>query len=117
MRRRSLLVLLSALGLAALPLRAQNPSPEIQSVLKDRLVGKNDLRVDDLPKAKPTPEQLKRLDNKASYERYDVPYPKNMADGFAYAIFRFKDTGEIWIQRTGGFAGVSELYVVPAKPK
>jgi hypothetical protein len=114
--KKTLFVLPVAVGLLVLPLHAENPSPEIEKVLKDRLVEKHDLRLNDLTGARPTPEQTKRLEDKASYERYNVPYPQNMADGFSYSIYRFKATGEMWITKTGGFAGISELYILP-KPK
>lgn len=95
---------------------AADPSPEIQRVLKERLVGDHDLKVKDLIATKPTPEQNKRLEDKSSYEAYHVPYPKHTADYFAYSIYRFNATGEIWIIRSGGFAGRTELCIVP-KPQ
>jgi hypothetical protein len=93
-------------------LAVADPSLEIKLVLKERLAGKHDLRLDGLTREQLTPEQSKRLEDKSSYEAYAIPYPKNVADYFAYAIYRFKATGEIWIVRTGGFAGVRELYIV-----
>ncbi len=93
--------------------RAADPSPEIQRVLKERLVGKHDLKLDGLTGTAPTPEQRKKLEDKAAFEVYQIPYPKNTADYFSYAIYRFKDTGKIWIIRSGGFAGRTELFIVP----
>ncbi|MEI6533921.1 MAG: hypothetical protein WCN98_01175 [Verrucomicrobiaceae bacterium] len=107
------LVLLLTLLVGTLPVFAADPSPEIQQVLKERLVGKHDLKVKDLTGSKPTPEQNKRLEEKPSYEVYHVPQPKGAADYYAYSIYRFNETGEIWIVRSGGFAGRTELFVIP----
>ncbi len=101
---------------STLPICATEPSPEIQQVLKERLVGQHDLKVKDLIGAKMTPEQNKKLEDKASYESYQVPSPKGAADYYSYSIYRFNDTGEIWIVRSGGFAGRTEVFVV-TKPK
>ncbi|CAN5524777.1 hypothetical protein BH09VER1_BH09VER1_50680 [soil metagenome] len=99
--------------LATLPARAL--SPEIQQVLKKRLVGKYNLRVDDLPRQKLTADQTNRLKDKSSIEIYRVPHPSGTEDYFYYAIHRFRPTGEIWIIRSGGTASVSELYAISAK--
>ena len=111
------LILLLALLAISHPIFAADPSPEIQQVLKERLVKEHDLNVKDLAMSKLTPEENKRLKDKSSYEAYQVPYPKNAADYYAYSIYRFKETGEIWIIRSGGFAGRIELFTVPKPAK
>lgn len=113
MKRAFILVSSALLLLGALPVRAV--SPEIQQVLQERLVGKYDLRVEDLPKQTPTADQSNRLKDKSSVESYRIPHPAGTEDYFYYSIYRFIPTGEIWITRSGGFAGVWELYVVPAR--
>lgn len=110
------LVLFLALLAFVQPVCAADPSPEIQQVLKERLVGKYDLKLDGLTKATLTPAHNKKLEDKSSYEVFHVPYPKRAADYFAYSIYRFNVTGEIWIIRSGGYAAVHELYVIK-KPR
>lgn len=110
------LIFLLAFLFGTLPVCAADPSPEIQQVLKERLVGEHDLNLKDLTGARLTPEQTKKLQDKGSYESYQVSYPKRAADYYSYLIYRFHEPGEIWIVRSGGFAGRTEVFVVP-KPK
>ena len=118
MKSPSILVLLVVALLCQGALCAATPSPEIQKVLKERYDGKYDLNLKGLVKSDAAKEQLNRLNDKSSYEVYHVPYPMGTADYFSYSIYRIKATGEIWILKSGGVAGVSEVYIVskPNKP-
>jgi hypothetical protein len=43
-------------------------------------------------------------------EVYTVPAPNNTIDDFAYAIMVDTKQNRFWIHKTGGFAGVDEIY-------
>jgi hypothetical protein len=43
-------------------------------------------------------------------EVYDIPYPPNVDDAFAYKIYLHTPSGRYWIYQEGGFGGVSHFY-------
>src|SRR5207247_2041278 len=86
------------------------PSEEMKHILRDRLTGPYDLRLDGLTKLDWTPAKLQELQKKVPIEIYRVPYPKGVADYFGYSIYRVKSDNRFLILRTGGIAGVFQLY-------
>jgi hypothetical protein len=109
MRLRSILpFLLCTACLAARP--SNPPSPAMKRILRDRLVGRHDLRLDGLTKMEWTRERFERFTQKTPLEIYHVPYPRGAADYFSYTIYRLKLKPKYAILVTGGFAGVFEVY-------
>jgi len=87
----------------------------MKRILRDRLVGRHDLRLGGLTKVEWTPERFERFKRKTPLEIYNVPYPRGTADYFSYAIYRLTLKPKYVIVRTGGFAGVFEVYMSPPK--
>ena len=87
----------------------------MKRILRDRLVGRHDLRLDGLTKLEWTREPFDRFTQKNPLEIYRVPYPRGTADYFSYIIYRLKLKPKYVIVRSGGLAGVFEVYMSPPK--
>ena len=78
----------------------------IQQALQD---GPWDLDVSKLTKLSENPNEfLRRMSGKVDV--HTIPPPPNVADVFIYSIIVTRQGQRFWIHRTGGFAGVNELY-------
>lgn len=103
------------LALAALSLRAQSDSAagttamsaEMRAIVTSLRPGGHDLNVSGLPKM--GKEAAAAFDSKGM-ETCNIPPPPGTADMFSYTVYYDKAQGKYWISRTGGFAGVQELY-------
>jgi len=107
---RSLLIsLILALG-SILHADDAAPSEGMKQILRDRLVGQYDLRLDGLIRLDWTRAKLEEFQKKVPVEIYHVPQPKGAADYFGYSICRIKSDNRFVIAKTGGVAGVFEVY-------
>lgn len=104
------------LMISTAPLRAQPDapaSPEMRSILAALQKGGHDLDVSSLPRL--GREAAAAFDSKG-LEIFQIPPPPGTADMFAYTIYYDEARGKYWVSRTGGFAGVRELYGPMAAP-
>ena len=56
------------------------------------------------------PSKTKNDIPKGQYEIINLRPPVAMSDGFTHTFYIDPITGEYWVLKTGGFAGVQELY-------
>lgn len=90
--------------------REPRVSAEMKAILRDRLFGRYDLKVDDLMKLRWTEKDLREAMKHIDFEVIKLPHQKGTFDTFKYRIFRSRSNNDYMIERTEGFAGVYELY-------
>lgn len=90
------------------PAKNQKLSEDMILVLTHHKSGPNDLdpKALTLDKARAFPSEAERTE----YEVYHIPYPKGVADYFAYRVYLHIKSGRYWIYQGGGIGGVSRFY-------
>ena len=116
MNKKTPVIVLLLLLLAAFNLRAQSgnaapppaPSGEMSAIVESlQAKGGRDLDVSTLPKM--SKEDAAKFDSNGM-EVYSLPPPPGTADMFFYTVYYDKKQAKYWVRRTGGFAGLQELY-------
>lgn len=110
-----LIVIAATLLRASLTLAGEQntPSKQMRQILAARFDGQVQLRTNGLKRLRY--EDLKEIEKLANFEKYLVPHSGG-SDLFQYEIWRSKDTGSYLVVKTGGEAGVLEVYGVGASP-
>jgi hypothetical protein len=85
-------------------------SEPMKKILRERLVDRFELKIEDLTKLELTKEQLADMAAADKFEIFKLPSRPGVADDFHYQIFRSRKDNTYIILRTGGFAGVHEYY-------
>ena len=86
-------------------------SAEMKKILRGRLLDRYNLKVDDLKKLNWSEDKLREAAKHIDFEVFRLPAERGAFDAFKYRIFRSKSNNDYIIERSGGFAGVHELYV------
>ena len=106
-----ILILLGAGMICCTCNKGYGANSSVKRILQAHKTGEWDLDVSKLSRLSETPNDfLKRMSGRIEVHR--VPPPSNVADAFVYDIILAKKGQRFWIRRTGGFAGVNELYGV-----
>lgn len=110
MNRRGLLG--SAIALMSFAsVSCENPSSEMKTFLKERQVGKHDLRVDGLVQLDWTHLDAERARKHDDWEAHEIPYPKFTADYFQYTVLRPRTEEPAFVLiQTGGIAGIFKVF-------
>jgi len=87
----------------------QKPSKDMQKILDERLSGPSQLRTDGLKKLHY--QDLEEINKLTEFEKYRVPHPTGN-DIIEYEIWRSTQTGGYLILKTGGEAGLLDVYGV-----
>lgn len=81
----------------------------LQTILQAHKTDQWDMDVSKLSRLSENPKEfMNRM--AGTIEVHEVRAPANIPDAFRYNIILSKDGQQFWILRTGGFAGVYELY-------
>jgi len=101
--------LLTAVLMAAFMLSsAEAGTPPIKAIVKKHQAGEYDLNVNGMRRI--DANRLEAILAAGKFQTYQVPRRPNVADDFLYRIYRSKQTNGYLIVRTGGIAGVYDVF-------